>query len=414
MAAAVASARAADRTIVVIVASLIALQPLSVDLFLPAMPGAAAALAVSPSQVQATMSVFIAVFAVMQLVAGPLADRFGRRPMVLGGLAVYLAGSALAALAPSIGALTIGRALQAVGTCCVAVSARAIVRDCYEPVIGVRRLSQAMSVAGLVPLAAPFVGGLLFALAGWRAPLWAMVAGAATVFALCAMRLPETHPDRDGASLHPARLASDYLSVLRSPVWRAYTVLGSAVWIGLFAFLVETAFVLSTAHGLSATATGFAMSVITANFLFGTILSRRLMPRLGVQRTLVAATTVAALAGLGLLALALTGLDSPASIVVTQGLFVLAHGLSQPAWQNGALAHFPHRAATAASATGFVQHLVAALVGVLLAGVHDGSALPSGAAMAAAGVLAWLATVTLVRRHGDLERNAAPRPAGAP
>ena len=409
-AATAAPSPAGERAAVPLLAVLIALQPLSVDLFLPALPDTARALDVTAASVQSTLTVFIAVFALVQLVAGPLSDRFGRRPVVLGGVGAYVAGSAIATAATTLEVMLAARVLQAAGCCCAGVCARAIVRDRYEPALGVRRLSQAMSWVALVPMLAPVAGGLLVSTAGWRAGFATMLAAGLAALVLCAALLVESNSRRDRDALRPGPLAAAFAEVLRSRTWQGFAAIGSAMFTGLFAFLAESAFALGTLHGLSPWAFGVAVSLVTTQFLVGTVLARRLLPRLGVQRLLAAGCGLAALAGAAMLAAVLAGRDGPAVLVAAQALFVLAHGLVQPAWQAGALAPFGHRAGTAAAATGFVQHVAAAAAGALLAWAHDGTALPMAAAVAAAGALAWLASVTIVRRHGGVDRAAATEP----
>jgi len=123
-------------TVLWLVAGLLMLQPLSTDLYLPALPGIAAYFAADVATVQWTLTIFIAVFGLWQLAAGPLADRFGRLSVIYGGATAYLAGSVVCMLAPGIGVLIAGRALQAAGACSCLVAARAIVRDLYAPAEG--------------------------------------------------------------------------------------------------------------------------------------------------------------------------------------------------------------------------------------------------------------------------------------
>jgi DHA1 family bicyclomycin/chloramphenicol resistance-like MFS transporter len=406
--------RRADRAAVALLAVLIAFQPLSTDLYLPTLPGLAAHFAVSPAAVQATLSIYIGTFALMQLVAGPLSDRFGRRPVVLGGVGTYLAGSALGAMAGSLEVLLVARALQAVGTCCTVVCARAILRDRYDPAIGARRLSQAMSWVALMPIAAPVLGGLVFAWLGWRSAFWLMAGFAVIALAACVRLLRESHLRPDPTALRPGPMLANYLAVLRSPAWLGFTLIGASMYWALFAFLSESAFVFGAVYGMSPTGFGIAVSGITTGFLIGTVMSRRVLPRLGMQRTLSVATTTAAAAALVMLALALAGVVHPAALLAPQFVFVFAHGLCQSAWQAGSVAPFPRQAGAAAALTGFAQNLAGA-TGAGLAGVmHDGSVLPICVMAATGGLAATLVARTLVRRHGGVDRPVRVAPAGPP
>jgi DHA1 family bicyclomycin/chloramphenicol resistance-like MFS transporter len=209
-------------------------------------------------------------------------------------------------------------------------------------------------------------------------------------------------------------MLANYLVVMRSPAWLGFTLVGVAMYWALFAFLSESSFVFSTLYGLSPTAFGIAVSIITSGFLVGMLASRRALPRLGIQRTLTLATSIAAGSGLTMLALALAGVDHLAAMLAPQFVFVFAHGLSQSAWQAGSVAPFPGQAGSAAALTGFVQNVVAAGVSLLTGVLHDGSELPLVGMVAAGGLAALLVARTLVRRHGGVDTAERAVPAAAP
>ena len=404
-----AAARAERRAAVVerggigLLAMLIAFQPMSTDLYLPAMPALAAALDAPAASVQATLSIYIAAFAVAQLLAGPLSDRFGRRPVAIGGVAAYIVGSLIAALAGGLTMLVAGRVLQAVGTCCTVVCARAIVRDRYDASTGARRLSQAASWVGLMPLAAPLLGGALVAPFGWRSTFVVMTVFGLVTLVACLRLLDESNRQPDRSALRPGPMLANYLTVLRSPTWLAFTLIGTAMYWGLFAFLAESSFVFVGLFGLSPTGFGVAFAMVTTGFLLGTFAVRRVLPRIGIQRTLLAATVLSSTSGVAMLVLALSGIDHVATVMAPQFVFVFAHGLSQAAWQAGSVAPFPRSAGAAAALTGFVQNVAAAAGGWLVGRLHDGSTLPMALMVSSAGVGGLLVALTLVRRYGGVD-----------
>lgn len=377
-----------DGRIVALLATLIAIQPLSTDLYLPSLPLVASDLGETAAAVQSTLTVYILAFALVQLLAGPLSDRFGRRPVVLAGLAAHVAGSLLAAAAGSLSVLLAARLLQAVGTCCTVVCARAIVRDRFDPATGAQRLSQALTWVALMPLLAPIAGGLVAGAWGWRAAFVVMAAFGLAALLACARGLPESNVWRDPRAMRPSAMLSGYVEVMRSATWWRYTLVGAAMYWGLFAFLAESPFVLRETHRLSPAASGLAIALIAAGFMVGALTARRTLPRYGTRRTVAGAGLAAATAGLALLALALARVNHVAAVLAPLCLFVFAHGLSQAGWQAASVAPFPRRAGAAAAMTGFVQNLLAACVGVLVGVLHDGSALPMAAMVAAAGVAA--------------------------
>lgn len=385
-----------------LVAALLALQPLATDMYLPTLPSIAAAFDASVATVQWTLSGFIATFAVMQLVAGPLSDRFGRYPVIVGGVLIYFAGSLVCALAPSIGVLIAGRLLQAVGACAGIVSVRAVIRDLHEPVEGARVLAAAGTIMALAPLIGPLLCSQLLVLFGWRAPFAALALFSLALTVLLALRLKESNTSRNPDALAPRVLAAAWRDVLRNPTFHAYTLANATSYAGLFAFLSGSSFVLIRVLGLSATAFAVAFAATVLGFMVGTVVCRRVMARLGLARTLEAGAILQATAGLVLAGLALAGVAHPAAILVPQFFFMAAHGIVQPVAQAGAVALFPRTAGTAASLMGFIVQTFAAVVGLLIGATWNGTVLPMSLLICAGGVGSLLVALVLVRRFGHV------------
>lgn len=395
-----------DRTTASAVAALwlltgfFALQPLSTDFYLPALPGIATALDVSAAQAQLTLSVFVAMFAVGQLFIGPLVDRFGRRPVVIGGGALHLAGSVVCMVAPAIDVLIAGRVLQAFGACASVVGARAIVRDCYAPTEGARILARANSWMSIALLIGPILGGALESHWGFRGVfgalavigLWLVVAGL--------RGLPETVPQRNPHALRVRPLLEAYASIARTPTFWAYTFGMAASYGGLFAFLSGGPFVLIKLMGVSAAAFGLWFGVVVVGYIIGAVLCQRWSRTLGLRTTLLRAGIMQAVAGTSMLALLGLGIMHPLAVMLPQALFNLAHGLTTPCCQAGATAPFPDKAGSAVALMGFVQMAVAALVGVTISHALDHSALPLALGVAAGGWTACLGGRWLLMRWG--------------
>jgi DHA1 family bicyclomycin/chloramphenicol resistance-like MFS transporter len=161
-------------TLLWLVTGCMMLQPLSTDLYLASLPGMALDFGVSPAAVQQTLSLFVFGFGTAQLISGPLSDRYGRRPVLIGGLALYLVSGLACALAPSLGWLIAARFVQAIGCCTAVVVARAIIRDAYSPAEGARVMARALSLLALAPILGPILGGYLQVGFGWRAAFVAL------------------------------------------------------------------------------------------------------------------------------------------------------------------------------------------------------------------------------------------------
>jgi DHA1 family bicyclomycin/chloramphenicol resistance-like MFS transporter len=404
-AARLAAAGMSSGTVIWLVALLSMLQPLGTDLYLPTLPGIGAAFNAPVATVQWTLSIFVAAFGSWQLVAGPLADRFGRQPVILGGIVTYGLASALCFVAPTIEVLIGGRLLQAIGACSALVGARGLVRDLYAPTEGARMLAGAATLMSIAPLLGPIVGAALFEAFGWRSAFAALATFALVLAAITATRLRETIRQRNPRALQPGPMLRTYSEVLRSPAFRAYAAAAASTYAALFAFIAGSSFVLIRVLGLSVTAYGFSFSTMVAGYLVGTLFCRRLVGQRGLQRTLTTGAGLQALAGGVMALLALAGVHHALAIVLPMFFVGISHALVQMPAQSGAVAPFPHAAGATAALMGFLMMGVATGVGALLGASFNGTVYPLTLTIAAFGCTSLLIAVTLVRRDGDVSQH---------
>ncbi|MBA2672732.1 MAG: multidrug effflux MFS transporter [Ramlibacter sp.] len=387
-------------TVVLLLSLLLGIQPITTDVYLPALPGLTESFGAPLSQAQLTLTALLLAFGTSQLVWGPLSDRFGRRPVLLAGLAAYTLASIGCVLAPSMPLLIVWRTLQGAAMGAAVMCARAIVRDLYTPEAGARVMSKGLSGLGVIACLCAPVGGLLADVSGWRSALAVLGVFGAGTLALVALRYQETVPRRNPQALQPRMLASTWAAIVRHPTFIAYSLLSTAAYAGLFTFLASSSFVFIKVLGLTRTQYGLAMFSMSLVYILGTFACRRLIPRFGVQRT-VALAAVATLAGgttMGVLALA--GVHTVWAILLPYWLFMLGHGVHQPCGQSGAVGPFPQAAGAASALNGFILTLVAFGVGRWVGTRLDGSvfALANGVwfwSVCIAGI-AW----TLVQRLG--------------
>ena len=395
------AARPDEATLTVLVGLLFMLQPLSTDLYLASLPGLAARFAVPASTVQLTLSLFVAGFGLAQLVSGPMSDRWGRRPTLLGWLAVYVAASLACASAPSIGVLVAARFVQAIGCCTVVVVGRAIVRDAFDADAGARALARAFTLFTIAPVAGPIAGSVLEVAFGFRAA-FVLQAGLAVALAMVAWKaLPETLTRADASALDPRRLARGYATVLRSPVFRAYTLAGTASYAGVFSFISASSFVLIDVLQVPAGWFGACFAFAVLGFLPGTLVCRRALSRLGLRRSLALGCACSAVSALAGAALALAGVRHPAAILLPAFGFLFAHGIVFPCAQAGAIAPFPERAGAAAGLFGALLMAVATIVGTWIGASHDGTPVPLMVTMAVAALVGVAASNLPVLRRAD-------------
>lgn len=392
----------------VVMALLLGLQPVTTDLYLPALPLLARELAAPMSAAQLTMSLVLLAFGFGQLLMGPLSDRFGRRPVLLGGLALHTLASTGAALSPTIGMLIAFRALQGVGLAASVVCARAMVRDLYEPHEGAHVMAWALSGLGVIALLSPILGGALTGWLGWRAPL----AAVATIGGLSAMvvawRVPETVLRRDPRALSPGPLARTCLAVLRHPGFRAWASLVSATYGGLFLLLAGSSFVYIGVLGLSPWGYGLAMASASLSYLLGTFHCRRLLARRGLSGAVRQGALFTLAGGLGMAALGLAGRHEIAGVLVAHWLYSFGHGIHQPCGQAGAVGAFPQSAGVASALAGFLLALAAFGAGLWLGVALDGTLRPLGLGLGFWAIVTATIAWTLVQRHGE---QFAPRTA---
>ena len=388
-----------ERALTVLVGLFLMLQPISTDLYLASLPGLATRFDVPASTVQLTLSLFMAGFGVMQLVGGPMSDRFGRRPVLLGGLAIYVVASLACALSPSMAVLIVARFAQAVGCCTVVVIARAIIRDAFDPVDGARALALALSLLAIGAMAGPIVGSFLEVRFGFRAAFVLIALLGALLLVVAARRLPETLATPDASALAPRRLVAGYAKVLRSPEFLVYTAVGAATYGGLFAFISGSSFVLIRALGVPTVWFGACFAFVVTGFLLGTFACRRLLPRLGLPRTVFAGAAFAAAAGIAGALLAHGGSRHYAALLVPAFGFFFGHGITFPCAQSGATAVFADRAGAAAGLFGALVMAVAVIIGTWIGASFDGTPRPLAATLAAAGIVALVVAWLGVLRH---------------
>jgi DHA1 family bicyclomycin/chloramphenicol resistance-like MFS transporter len=371
--------------------ALVAYGPISTDLYLPSLPAMQQAFSTDSAAVQLTLTAFAWGFAVAQLVYGPLSDRFGRRPVLLCGLGIYLVASLGCLMATTVEGLVLGRFLQALGACAGPVLGRAVVRDLYGPVDSGRMLAYMGTAMALIPAAAPLLGGVLEVAFGWRANFVALAVFGALVLGLTWFALPESHFDRDAGATHPARVLRNFASLLRHRGFLASTLAVSASFAGLFAFISGSPFVLIEVLGLPPERFGLGFLAAVVGFMGGSFLSGRLLSRYGSARLVTAGCALCLAGGMAMALPALLGVASLLSVLGPCWLYFSGAGLAIPVGFAAALAPFPRMAGAASSLLGFLQMGLGGVAGMLVGHFHDGTPWPMALVMAVGGALALLA-----------------------
>ena len=393
--------------VVLLLAMMLGLQPITTDLYLPALPMLTQELQGSVGQAQLTLSALLLAFGMSQLVWGPLSDRYGRRRILCVGLLAYTLAGTGAMFSQTLWELILWRVVQGAAMGATVMCARAIVRDLYEPLMGARVMSQALSGLGVMACLSGPIGGFLAGTFGWQITLLALVVFAAVLLALVLWQFEETLREPNPHALHWGALQKTWWHIVRHPTFLTYSLLGSASYAGLFTFLAASSFVFIQVLGFSQTEYGLVMFSMPLSYISGTVACRRMVPRLGLVRTMAWGATLSLLGGVLMALLAWLGFKSFWSLMLPFYIFMFAHGINQPCTQSASVGPFPQAAGTASALNGFLMMLTAFGMSAWLGAAMDGTVKPLayGVGMSAVAI----AAIALLGLPG--QRTALSKPA---
>ena len=378
-----------ERLIKIVLATTIAASAFTIQIFLPALPAVQNAFGVSAAEVQLTVSLPLFVTALATLVYGPLSDRFGRRPSLIGGMVLFFAGTVLCLFADSIVTLILGRFIQAVGSASGVVIARAAVRDLYRRERAAAVLAGLIAVMVVAPMIAPTLGGFLVDGFGWRGNVAATVIFAGILLGLIVFGMPETHTAQIGSVFGIGSMLAGFKTLLVNPVYCAYAF-QSAFMIAIFyVFLSSAPYAVMTVMDVSATGYGLYFLLSTIGYLSGTVLANRYSERVGIDPMIRIGTGTAILATLVVVILLSLDLWHPLTIFLPITVLGVANGMALPNSNAGAISVYPELAGTASGLTSFIQLSVAAVFAQVSGSWQSGTPYPLAVFMLIAAMLAW-------------------------
>jgi DHA1 family bicyclomycin/chloramphenicol resistance-like MFS transporter len=377
-------------TLSLMLGSLTALGPLSIDMYLPSFQAIARDLTASPAQVQLTLAVFFVALGIGQAFYGPISDRFGRRRPLCFGLGLYVLASAGCASARSIEALVAWRFAQALGGCAGMVIARAVVRDRFDEREAARFFSLLILVTGLAPILAPSVGGQILVFFSWRAIFWALASFALVGFITATFLLPESLPPERRTEGGMGTALYVYARLLRDRAFMRYALSGALVISGMFAYIFGSPFVFMQIYGVRPERFGWIFGAIAFGLISASQLNRVVLARVAGARILSHALVVTAGAGVILLVMAWTGAGGLAGLVGPLFVYIASLGFVLPNVMATALGPQGRNAGTASALLGTLQFGAGATVGTLLGALGDGTAVPMASLIAVCGLSALL------------------------
>jgi DHA1 family bicyclomycin/chloramphenicol resistance-like MFS transporter len=373
--------------LVLVLGFLIALGPLTIDMYLPSLPTITADLHLTAAAVQLTLTGTLAGLAFGQLLIGPLSDAFGRRTPLLIGVGVHILASVASVVAPNLAVLGTLRVLQGLGAAAAAVVAMAIVRDLFTGLAAANLFSRLMLVMGAAPILAPTLGGIVLTWTSWRGVFVVLTLFGIAIITVTALALPETLPPERRRSGGVIGTVRDYGRLFSDRAFVGLILVAGLAMAALFAYVSGSSFVFQEQYGLSQQQFGFVFGAGAVGLITATQLNVRLLRRWTPSQILLTALAAGAVAGLVLLLDASTGFGGIAGVLVPLWLVLGSAGLAFPNAPALALSRHGEAAGTAAALLGAVQFgvgaLAAPLVGLLGVGASAMALVVAGGMVAA-------------------------------
>jgi len=397
MTAAEGDGHAIRHRLAVILGALTAIGPLAIDMYLPALPGIARELGVPIAAVQKSLPSYFIGISFGQVLYGPLSDRFGRKPALYIGLAIFVGASLGCAFTTSVTQLVVFRFLQALGGCAPLVVPRAVVRDYFDGRESVRMLSMLILVMMLGPILAPFIGGQLLIRFGWRSMFFVLGGYGLILLVLAAWLLPESLPPAQRRRESVATIGATYLRILRDRQYLASVLTGGLIFAGLLAYISGSSFVYIELFEVPPQRFGLYFGANAVGLMIASQINRYLAGRVHPQTIVRAVLPFAVVAGATLVVDAYTGFGGFAGILVPLFCFVICHGFVGP--NTTALAMSPYRAmaGSASALMGTLQFVLGAASGNLVSAFGNRTAVPFAAVIAGCALGALVVHLTMPR-----------------
>ncbi len=382
--------RSAYLSLILILGSLTALGPFTIDMYLPGFPAIAKDLRVDVSEVGLTLSSYFIGISLGQLLYGPLLDRFGRKKPLYAGLLLYIAASIGCVFATSLDSLIYLRFFQAVGSCAAAVAAMAMVRDLFPVNENAKVFALLMLVVGASPMVAPTIGGYVTSSIGWHSVFTILAVMGVALLLACILWLPNSYKPDTTLSLMPLPIIQNFWSVWTVPQFYTYTLTGAVAFSALFTYVSGSPKVFMEVFHLSDKAYGWVFAALSVGFIGASQVNTFLLRRYRSEQILPVALSVMTVASLIFAVGAWQGWLGLGGTIAILAVLLSSLGFVNPNTAALSLAPFARNAGTASSLMGALQMGAGALASVFVSLFKENTALPMAASMAGAALIALL------------------------
>jgi len=362
--------------VTVLLTALTAIPPVTINMYLPSLPSMVTDFGTTVAMIQLTVTSFFFAFAAGQLLYGPLSDRFGRRPLLVGALLVYMLGGIGCALAPSVEFLVAARLVQAAGACGAPVLARAIVVDLFGREHAARVLAYMGAAMGIVPALGPWLGGVIETHLGWRASFWLMVGLSIALFIGTLLLLRESNARSSRSQHSVARMLRNYVWLLRQRIFLGYTATLACMFSGVYSFMTASPYIFLDLLEVDPETFGSFFLITAGAWTVSSFVTGRITSRIGLDRMLAYGTLLAAVAGLMFAGFIFSGRLSVVTLMGPMTLYAYAMGIIIHNAMAGAVTPYREMAGAASALLGFIQMASAASATFLVGLAYDGTAIP--------------------------------------
>ena len=383
--------------IILVLGLLSGLTPLAIDAYLPSIPTISKSLNTDIGLVQMTLSIYLLVFAFMQILFGPISDAIGRRKVVVGGLGIFAIGSFLCALAQSYEVLLVGRAIQAFGGAAVAVCVPALVKDGLSINQFAKAMSMIMLVMALAPLAAPIIGGAILTVLSWHY-IFVLLGVLAIVAVLLFLRtIPETLPVEKRTPFSFLNAIRNYITLLKNRSVMGYIIASAFYFAGMMSFVTGCSFVYIEIYHVNPTHFGFLVGLNVISMMFASTINGRYVEKLGTEALSKYAIYIPLIASILMIVLSLFNHPPLWLIIVSSMLFMGPMGILGSGFMAGALKNSGNNNGSVTALAGTSRFAMGALGGAVVSILHNGTFIPMLGTIAACGIIAFACFKATVR-----------------